>query len=135
MTNAGNLRGARIATTELAAPPAGPVQVERRVLTDGIVMVTRQRIRVGRTQAGKLLTILVEDTHLRVLHNGEDLALHPRLEYRPRHPVQGLPNRLSHQLIMSIMSRNQSVQHLAKPHTARTTSSTSRVGRCSQSPP
>jgi hypothetical protein len=79
----GQLRGARIATTELAAPPAGPIQVQRRVPADGIVMVTRQRVRVGRTHAGKLVTIIVEDTHLRILCNGEELALHPRLENRP----------------------------------------------------
>lgn len=46
-------------------------------------MVTRQRVRVGRTHAGKVVTILVEDTHFRVVHNGEELALHPRLENRP----------------------------------------------------
>jgi transposase InsO family protein len=79
----GQLRGARLATTELAAPAAGPIQVERRVPADGIVMVTRQRVRVGRTHAGKLVTILVEDTHFRIVHNGEELALHPRLENRP----------------------------------------------------
>jgi transposase InsO family protein len=79
----GQLRGARMATTTVTAAPAGPITVERRVPTDGIVMVTRQRLRVGRTHAGKLVTIIVEDTHLRVLHNGEELALHPRQNNRP----------------------------------------------------
>jgi len=76
-------RGARLATTPLPPPPAGTVRVERRVPRDGVVMVTRQRVRVGRVHAGKLVTILVEDTHLRVLHNGEELALHARTENRP----------------------------------------------------
>ncbi|WP_327007063.1 IS481 family transposase [Dactylosporangium sp. NBC_01737] len=79
----GQLRGARLATGQIAATPIGPIQVERRVPADGVVMITRQRIRVGRTHAGKIVTIFVEDTHFRVVHNGEDLALHPRLENRP----------------------------------------------------
>jgi hypothetical protein len=72
-----------VATTTVGPAPSGPIRVERRVPTDGIVMVTRQRVRVGRTHAGKLVTVLVEDTHLRVLHNGEELSLHPRLDNRP----------------------------------------------------
>jgi biopolymer transport protein ExbB len=59
------------------------MQVGRRVPTDGIVMVTRQRVRVGRAHAGKVVTILVGDTHLRVLHNGEELSLHPLVDNRP----------------------------------------------------
>lgn len=43
----------------------------------------RQNLRVGRTHAGKTVTILVEDTHLRVLHNGEELSLHPRTNNNP----------------------------------------------------
>lgn len=79
----GQLRGARLATTPVAATSTGPIRVERRVPADGTVMVTRQRVRVGRTHAGKLVTIVVEDTHLRVLHDGEELSLHPRPENRP----------------------------------------------------
>jgi hypothetical protein len=60
-----------------------PAAVERRVPTDGVVMVTRQRIRVGHTHAGKVATIFVEDTPLRVMHNGEELALHARRQNRP----------------------------------------------------
>lgn len=46
-------------------------------------MVTRQRLRVGRTYAGKIVTIDVEDTHLQVTCDGVQLALHPRHEQRP----------------------------------------------------
>jgi len=77
------LRGARLASQPLPPPPAGPVRVERRIPKDGVVMVARQQIRVGRTHAGKTVTIVVEDTHLRVLHNGEEMSLHPRTTHRP----------------------------------------------------
>jgi len=77
------LRGARLAEQPLPPPPAGPVHLERRVPVDGVVMVTRQRLRVGRTHAGKTVTIIVEDTHFRVLHNGEELSLHPRTTKQP----------------------------------------------------
>lgn len=54
------LRGARLAEQPLPPPPAGPVHLERRVPTDGVVMVTLQRLRVGRAHAGKTITIIVE---------------------------------------------------------------------------
>jgi hypothetical protein len=41
-------------------------------------MVARQRLRVGPTYAGKLVTIALEDTHLRVTHDGQELGLFPR---------------------------------------------------------
>ncbi|WP_297547871.1 hypothetical protein [Amycolatopsis sp.] len=41
-------------------------------------MVARQRLRIGRTHAGKIVTIVIEDTHFRVLHGDEELALHAR---------------------------------------------------------
>jgi hypothetical protein len=82
LTQRGRLRGARVATGSLPAPPAGPVCVERRVPEQGVVMVTRQKIRVGSAHAGKLITVVIEDTHLRV-HNGEELSLHPRANSEP----------------------------------------------------
>jgi hypothetical protein len=83
LTQRGRLRGARLATGSLPAPPAGPVCVERRVPQQGVVMVNRQKIRIGSTHAGKLVTVVIEDTHLRVLHNGEELSLHPRTNNQP----------------------------------------------------
>ncbi len=41
-------------------------------------MVARQRLRVGRTRTGKVVTVVVEDTHFRILHNEQELAIHPR---------------------------------------------------------
>ncbi|WP_327584615.1 integrase core domain-containing protein [Nonomuraea sp. NBC_00507] len=77
------LQGARIADTQLPPPAPGPISVERKVPRDGVVMVTRQRLRVGRTYAGKIVTIFVEDTHFRVTLDGAELSLHPRKEQRP----------------------------------------------------
>jgi hypothetical protein len=46
-------------------------------------MVTRQRLRVGATYAGKIVTVHVEDTHFRVTSDGTEISLHPRNEQRP----------------------------------------------------
>ena len=77
------LRGARIAGTPLPAPAPGPVSVQRKVPRDGVIMVTRQRLRVGATYAGKIVTVHVEDTHFRVTCDGIEVSLHPRNEQRP----------------------------------------------------
>jgi transposase InsO family protein len=77
------LRGARIAAAPLPAPAPGPVSVQRKVPKDGVIMVTRQRLRVGATYAGKIVTVHVEDTHFRVTCDGTEVSLHPRNEQRP----------------------------------------------------
>ena len=78
------LRGARIAAAALPSPPAlGPVSVQRKVPRDGVIMVTRQRLRVGATYAGKIVTVHVEDTHFRITCDGAGISLHPRTEQRP----------------------------------------------------
>jgi hypothetical protein len=41
-------------------------------------MVAKQNIKLGPRHAGKLVTVVIEDTHLRVLHGDEELAVHPR---------------------------------------------------------
>nr|WP_163017306.1 hypothetical protein [Streptomyces chartreusis] len=76
-------RGARVVTGELPPPAAGAVRVERKVPADGVIMVARQRLRVGRTYAGELVTVHVEDTYFRITLNGTELSLHPRKEQRP----------------------------------------------------
>ena len=77
------LRGARIAAAPLPPPAPGPVRVQRKVPRDGVIMVTRQRLRVGATYAGKIVTVHVEDTHFRVTCDGAEISLHPRTEQRP----------------------------------------------------
>lgn len=75
--------GARAASPDLPPAAVGPVSVQRRVPVGGVVMVTRQRLRIGNAHAGKTVTIYVEDTHFRVVHNDEELSIHPRREQRP----------------------------------------------------
>jgi hypothetical protein len=78
------IRGARPATSALPSPPpAGPQGVQRRVPKDGVVMVAGQRLRVGRTHAGTIVTIVVEDHHFRVLDGINELALHARTSTKP----------------------------------------------------
>jgi hypothetical protein len=77
------LRGARIADAPLPAQAPGPVSVQRKVPRDGVIMVTRQRLRVGATYAGKIVTVHVEDTHFRITCDGTEIAIHPRTEQRP----------------------------------------------------
>jgi transposase InsO family protein len=77
------LRGARIAAAPLPPPAPGPVSVQRKVPRDGVIMVTRQRLRVGATYAGKIVTVHVEDTHFRVTCDGAEISLHPRTDTRP----------------------------------------------------
>jgi hypothetical protein len=55
----------------------------RRVHASGRIMVTGQRIKLGPRHAGKLVTVVIEDTYLRVLHNGEELAVRPRRSLTP----------------------------------------------------
>jgi hypothetical protein len=46
-------------------------------------MVTRQRLRVGASYAGKIVTVHVEDTHFRVTCDGAEISLHPQTDRRP----------------------------------------------------
>lgn len=91
------LRGARLATQPLPPrPPAGAIQVHRRVPKDGVTMVARQRLRIGRTHAGKTVTILVEDTHFRVLDGTTELSIHPRNTHQPIRHFKAHAPRMAH---------------------------------------
>jgi hypothetical protein len=84
-----HLRGARAATSELPPPPSSLTQAaQRRVPADGVVMVARQRLRIGRTHAGKIVTIIAEDTHFRVQHQGQELSIRVRRRYSTRDPAE-----------------------------------------------
>ncbi|MFI7642268.1 hypothetical protein [Nonomuraea sp. NPDC049400] len=46
-------------------------------------MVNKQFIKLGPRHAGKLVTVVIEDTHYRVLHGEEELAIRPRRDTTP----------------------------------------------------
>lgn len=77
------LRGARATSTPLPPPPAPPLRAVRKVPADGITMVAGQRLRVGRTHAGKTVTVVIDDTVFRVLHNDIELSTHTRKTTKP----------------------------------------------------
>ncbi|MGH9209053.1 MAG: hypothetical protein ACRD2C_00040 [Acidimicrobiales bacterium] len=72
--------GARTASTPLPPPPlpAGSIRAQRRVHASGRIMVANQPIKLGPRHAGKLVTVVIEDTHFRILHGDEELAVKPR---------------------------------------------------------
>jgi transposase InsO family protein len=78
------LRGARPASGPAPAlTHTTAMQARRRVPADGVIMVARQRLRVGRTHAGKTVTVIAEDTHFRILDGDQELAVHPRTTSKP----------------------------------------------------
>ena len=80
----GRLTQVRRATMPLSPPPpAGLQRLHRRVPKDGVVMVAGQRLRVGRTHAGTIITVMVEDHHFRVLDGTTELSLHARTTTQP----------------------------------------------------
>ena len=79
------LKGARPPATQLPPPPlpAGSLRAQRKVHANGRIMVAKQSIKLGPRHAGKLVTVIVEDTHLRVLHGEEEIAVRPRRSLTP----------------------------------------------------
>lgn len=79
------LRGARTPSTPLppAPLPAGSLRAQRRVHATGRIVVAGQRIKLGPRHRGKLVTVVIEDTHLRVLHGDEEIAVRPRRDLKP----------------------------------------------------
>ena len=79
------LPAARPAATPLPPPPlpAGSIRAQRRVHASGRIMVARQPIKLGQRHAGKQVTVVIEDTHLRILHGEEEIAVRPRRDQTP----------------------------------------------------
>ena len=71
------LRGARRARS-VPPQPGGPITVQRRVSCRGSLMVARQKIHAGMIHAGKIATVICEDSHFRVVIDGETAAVVPR---------------------------------------------------------
>jgi hypothetical protein len=76
---AARMNGARAAATPLPPPPlpAGSIAARRRVHPDGRIMVNKQPMKLGPRHAGKLVTVIIEDTCYRILHGEEEIAVKP----------------------------------------------------------
>ncbi|MFJ6054883.1 IS481 family transposase [Streptomyces sp. NPDC092307] len=77
------ISGARAPRTAVIPPSAQALRAHRRVPVDGVVMVAGQRLRVGRSHAGKTVIILIEDTVFRVLDGDVELTTHARTSGKP----------------------------------------------------
>ena len=79
------LHGARTPSTPLPPPPLPPgsLRAQRKVHASGRIMVAGQRIKLGPRHRGKLLTIVIEDTYLRILDGDEEIAVRPRRNLKP----------------------------------------------------
>jgi hypothetical protein len=63
-------------------PSQAPVRVQRRVASNGVVMVAGQRIALGRTQAGQVVTVHATDTTL-TIDLGDDTTTIRRTTTQP----------------------------------------------------
>lgn len=81
----GRLTGARMPSTPLPPPPlpAGSLRAQRKVHASGRIMVAGQNIKLGPRHRGKIVTVVIEDTHLRILHGEEEIAVRPRRNLKP----------------------------------------------------
>jgi hypothetical protein len=71
----------RLQGVRLAGPaplPEATVTVQRRVSSRGGIQVARQRIHVGMTHAGKIVTVIPENNAFRLVIDGETVAEVPR---------------------------------------------------------
>jgi transposase InsO family protein len=74
------LQGARLAGP--APLPEVSATVQRRVSSRGSIQVARQRIHVGMTHAGKIVTVITENNSFRLVIDGETVHTVPRTTSR-----------------------------------------------------
>ncbi|MFI6803375.1 IS481 family transposase [Streptosporangium canum] len=74
----GRLHGARLAQGADGAVASRFPTVERVVSGNGTLMVAGCKVQVGQVHRGKVVTVILEQTRLRVLFEGEELSVHPR---------------------------------------------------------
>jgi hypothetical protein len=81
----GRLSGARTPSTPLPPPPLPPgsLRAQRKVHASGRIMVAGQNIKLGPRHRGKIVTVVIEDTHLRVMYGEEEIAVRPRRNLKP----------------------------------------------------
>lgn len=81
----GQIHGARTATSPLPPPPlpTGSIRAQRKVHASGRFQINGQFIKLGPRHAGNIVTVVIEDTHFRILHGEDELAVRPRKNPRP----------------------------------------------------
>src|SRR6266487_2592412 len=75
----------RLQGVRLAGPaplPEATITVQRRVSSRGGIQVAHQRIHVGMTHAGKIVTVITENNSFRLVIDGETVAVVPRTTSR-----------------------------------------------------
>lgn len=74
------LPGARTPLTPLpSAPlPVGSLRAQRKGHASDRIMVAKQFVKSGPRHAGKIVTMVIENAHLRVLHGEEEIAVRAR---------------------------------------------------------
>ena len=78
----------RLQGVRLAGPaplPDATATVQRRVSSQGGIQVARQRIQVGMTHAGKIVTVTAEDHSFRLSIDGQAAGVVPRTTTREIH--------------------------------------------------
>ena len=58
--------------------PGATATVQRRMSSRGGIQVARQKIQVGMTHAGKIVTVITENNSFRLVIDGETAAVVPR---------------------------------------------------------
>jgi hypothetical protein len=80
------LRGARLAGPPPPPPPA--LRVTRVVSSQGGLMVAGVKIHLGHVHRGKVVTVVIEGSQFRILHDGTQLAACPKHGHQGGHPPQ-----------------------------------------------
>jgi hypothetical protein len=70
------LQGVRLAGPGPLPPPR--LAIQRKVSSRGGIQVARQRIHVGMTHAGKIVTVIPENNSFRLVIDGDTVAVVPR---------------------------------------------------------
>ncbi|MFD4444547.1 IS481 family transposase [Nocardia sp. NPDC058519] len=81
----GRLPGSCMPTNPLPLPPiaSGGLRAIRKVHASGNIMVAKQNIKLGVRYRGQTVTVVIEDTHFRILLGEEEIAVRPRRNLKP----------------------------------------------------
>jgi transposase InsO family protein len=71
------LHGARLSAMTPDLPQRVP-HVQRVISSNGALTVAGAKLHVGHAHRGKIVIVALEDTQFRILHQGQELAVHPR---------------------------------------------------------